>query len=188
MMLLTIIVVAGITLFLAIPDPDPDIGMDGQNASMEEPLQDDQKTESLKQGAESLDYELVVAIGELQAELADYQDQIATAETQIAANKVVALEDSNSGNGTEGHAARIQRLGKLYASLKTDNAVTILSALEEPLSMEILTKMNSRASSKLIDAIAAKDPAYAVRISEFMAGVNTTDSSQKPPKESMVAE
>ena len=72
----------------------------------------------------------------------------------------------------------IQKLGKLYASMKIDNAVTILSALEEPLSIEILAGMNSRTLSKLIDAIASKDPDYAVRISEAIVGANTTQSSQ----------
>ena len=177
MALLTIIVTSVATLLLVKPK--------NQSPSVADvTVSEVDGTEQTAKDPEPPDYELSLAIGTLRAELADYQSQIAIAKTELALIKAETISRAETRDDAAERAVRIKKLGKLYASMKTNNAVTILSTLDESLSLEILTGMDNRTSSKLIDAIAAKDPDYAVRISEFIAGVDATQSSENQRKRS----
>lgn len=189
--LITLVVVGGLTMFLtgsfkrilsqdqALDELD-ELDEIGQTAKIGTDIEGEVGDAESQEVAESQEERTARLLTELRAKLADYESRIATAEAKQAEyeSRAIAAEAALAAAtaGAESLAARTQELAKLYGAMKPNSAATILCKLEQGLSMRILREMNSRASSKLMEAIATTDPDYAIKISELMANPDTPGS------------
>ncbi len=201
--LVTLVVVGGLTMFLtgsfkrALPEEEllaevAELDGTGQTAETGTDIEGEvgdaksqraaksQKAAESPEIAESQEERTARLLTELQAKLTDHESRLATAEAKQAEyeSRVIAAEAALAATtaGAESLAARTQEMAKLYGAMKPDSAATILCKLEQGLSMRILREMNSRASSKLMEAITTTDPDYAIKISELMANPDTPGS------------
>ena len=159
--LLTIVISGGLTLFFLLP----------RNAVAPQEQESTEAEGVAEEKAEDpMDHESAIAIGEAQAELLGYQNQIAAAKAELALIEEKLKAETDTYNDTQQSEKKIQNLAKLYGSMKPDSAATILCNLEESLTTKIMTKMDGRSSSKLMDAIVSANPDYAASISKLMAG------------------
>lgn len=64
-------------------------------------------------------------------------------------------------------------LAKMFEAMKTTEAVTVMTEINDSLAVGILSRMQSRNSAKLLGAVALADTAKAVRLSKLLAGGKT---------------
>lgn len=137
--------------------------------------------QSAEAGTKVADYESRLAA--VTKGLIDYEGRLAVTDGKLANIKTKLANiktETGSLSSAEAPTSKIQDLVKLYGSMKPNGAAAILCKLEADLSMRILTQMNSRASGKLMDAIATTNPDYAAKISKLMAQADTPGSYPKP--------
>ena len=109
--------------------------------------------------------ESTLLLEKLQAQLLEYKEQIVAAEKELTAIKVeIESLKKQKTSITAG-----QQLAKIYGSMKSDGAASVLCELNEDLTKQILSEMNDRTAGKIMDAIAKRDPSYAVNISKLIA-------------------
>jgi len=174
----TVIISGGITLYLV--KPPEQIAPEEQLPGEPDETEQNETKQTTKNTTEPQDYELSMAVGEGQGELVDYQNQIATAKTELAAIKAEIEAETKTRNSEQESEARTKQLAKLYSSMKPNSVVAILSELDDALSAKILSEMNDKTASKLLDTIATSDPTYAVKISKLIVAARTAKNAEKP--------
>jgi flagellar motility protein MotE (MotC chaperone) len=109
---------------------------------------------------------------EMQAE--KYKAEVSAEEAKLASVK----SDVESAKTTKSSTVKYQQLGKLYSSMKAEDAATVLCELEPSMTEHILCAMNDRNAGKVMSSIASKNPTYAAKVSKLIANVEDKSPSE----------
>ncbi|MDQ1327744.1 MAG: hypothetical protein QG641_1027 [Candidatus Poribacteria bacterium] len=110
----------------------------------------------------------------LEMQVEKYKAEVAAEEVKLASVK----SDVESTKATKSSTGKYQKLGKLYSSMKAEDAAAVLSELEPSMTEQILSAMNDRIAGKVMSSIASKNPSYAAKVSKLLANIEDKSSSE----------
>ena len=110
----------------------------------------------------------------LEMQVEKYKAEVSAEEAKLASIK----SDVEFAKTTKSSTGKYLKLGKLYSSMKAEDAAAVLSELEPSMTEHILSAMNDRTAGKVMSSIASKNPSYAATVSKLLANVE-----DKPPSE-----
>lgn len=110
----------------------------------------------------------------LEMQVEKYKAEVSAEEVKLASVK----SDVKFAKTTKSSTGKYLQLGKLYNSMKAEDAAAVLCELEPSMTEHILSAMNDRNAGKVMSSIASKNPSYAAKVSKLLANVE-----DKPPSE-----
>jgi flagellar motility protein MotE (MotC chaperone) len=110
----------------------------------------------------------------LEMQVEKYKAEVSAEEAKLASVK----SDVESAKTTKSSTVKYQQLGKLYSSMKAEDAASVLCELEPSMTEHILCAMNDRNAGKVMSSIASKNPTYAAKVSKLIANVEDKSPSE----------
>jgi flagellar motility protein MotE (MotC chaperone) len=110
----------------------------------------------------------------LEMQVEKYKAEVSAEEAKLASVK----SDVESAKATKSSTIKYQQLGKLYSSMKAEDAATVLCELEPSMTEHILNAMNDRNAGKVMSSIASKNPSYAAKVSKLLANIEDKSPSE----------
>lgn len=106
----------------------------------------------------------------LEMQVEKYKAETAAEEAKLASVKF----EVESLKSTKSSVDKYQQLAKIYGSMKSEDAATVLCELEPSMTEQLLSKMSDRTAGKIMGAIAAQNPTYAAKVSKILANAGST--------------
>jgi len=110
----------------------------------------------------------------LEMQVEKYKAEVSAEEAKLASVK----SDVESAKATKSSTGKYQQLGKLYSSMKAEDAAAVLCELEPSMTEHILCAMNERNAGKVMSFIASKNPSYAAKVSKLLANAEDKSPSE----------
>ena len=110
----------------------------------------------------------------LEMRVEKYKAEVAAEEVKLASAK----SDVESTKDTKSSTGKYQKLGRLYSSMKAEDAAAVLSELDPSMTEHILSAMNDRIAGKVMSSIASKNPSYAAKVSKLLVNIEDNSSSE----------